>query len=144
MMNLCFWGREQAQQSGSIVMNNAYTKVLLIEDNPGDIRLIREMLEKESKFPFELVCSNILSKGLKRAQRGDIHVILLDLSLPDSDGLESLSTVLAHAPGVPIIVLTGTEDGYIVENAVEKGARGYLVKGSIDSDSLAGAIRDVV
>jgi len=116
-------------------MSNACTRVLLIEDNPGDIRIIREMLERESDVPFGLVCSNMLSKGLERARRGDIHVILLDLSLPDSDGLESLSAVFAQAPGIPIIVLTGTEDDYVARNAVERGASGFLVKGSIDSDA---------
>ena len=100
-------------------MDEINTKVLLIEDNPGDIRLIREMLVEENKKPVKLLCSNTLSMGLEHVAKGGISVILLDLLLPDSFGLETLSMVRSSAPEVPVVVLTGIEDEYIEAEALD-------------------------
>jgi len=82
-------------------------KVLLIEDNPGYAHLLREMLAEAKTSPFEMECADHLSIGLERLADGDIDVVLLDLSLPDSMGFDTFVKVNAQTSKVPIIVLTG-------------------------------------
>jgi diguanylate cyclase (GGDEF)-like protein len=110
--------------------------VLLIEDNPGDARLIREMFAEDPGTPFELACVDRLSHGIEFLTNGRAGVILLDLSLPDSHGLETFSRVYSHSPKIPIIVLTGTDDDAVALSAVKTGAQDYLVKGRLDRDLL--------
>ncbi len=110
--------------------------VLLIEDNPGDARLIREMLAEEPDTPFEISCVDRLAHGLEFLTAQSAGVILLDLSLPDSHGLETFSRVYAHSPKVPIIVLTGNDDDAVAFSAVQTGAQDYLVKGKLDRQLL--------
>jgi DNA-binding response OmpR family regulator len=119
-------------------------KVLLIEDNPGDARLIRESLTESREVrgsSFNLEYADRLSVGLARLAEGGIDAILLDLSLPDSHGLDTLSKMYVQAPGVPILVLTGLDDETIGLEAVQNGAQDYLVKGQIDGQLLARSIR---
>jgi PAS domain S-box-containing protein len=116
-------------------------KVLLIEDNPGDARLIREMLVKERGAPFDLERADCLSTGLERLAAGGIDVALLDLSLPDSRGFDTFARVHAQAPEVPIVVLTSLDDEELAVKAVRKGAQDYLVKGHVDEYLLTHAIR---
>ncbi|MFL6572544.1 MAG: putative bifunctional diguanylate cyclase/phosphodiesterase [Burkholderiales bacterium] len=111
-------------------------KVLLIEDNPGDARLIREMIAEESGAPFEIECAPRLAQGLERLSAGGIGLVLLDLSLPDSMGLDTFAKVYAQSPAVPIIVLTGTDDNNLALAAVKRGAQDYLVKGRLDRELL--------
>src|SRR5918997_1450046 len=96
-------------------------KVLLIEDNPGDARLIGEMIAEDAEAPFRIQWVPRLASGLERLAAGDTALVLLDLSLPDSAGLETLARVYAHSPGVPIIVLTGTDDQNLAMGAVKSG-----------------------
>ncbi|HJT60318.1 MAG TPA: response regulator, partial [Burkholderiales bacterium] len=103
-------------------------KVLLIEDNPGDARLIQEMIREDPAAPFTLQHADRLSNGLEQLSGGETALVLLDLSLPDSMGLETFSRVYAHSPTVPIIVLTGTDDQNVALSAVKGGAQDYLVK----------------
>src|SRR3979411_1978895 len=84
--------------------------VLLIEDNPGDARLIGEMLQEAPGARFLLECTDGLTGGLARLSRGGVQLVLLDLSLPESQGLESFLRVRTHAPSVPVVVLTGSDD----------------------------------
>src|SRR6202163_2845608 len=93
--------------------------VLLIEDNPGDARLLQEMLAEEPAAPFHLHCADRLSRGMELLSSEKIELLLLDLSLPDSHGLETFSKAYAHAPKVPIIVLTGNNDGVLALSAGE-------------------------
>jgi diguanylate cyclase (GGDEF)-like protein len=115
--------------------------VLLIEDNPGDARLIREMLTEEPAAPFEFRCVDRLSLGLEVLAAGKTRVVLLDLSLPDSHGLETFAKVYAHSPQIPIIVLTGNDDQELALSAVKTGAQDYLVKGKIDRELLLRAMQ---
>src|SRR3972149_9364547 len=110
--------------------------VLLIEDNPGDARLIREMIAEDPDAPFELRCAERLAQGLERLSDGETGLVLLDLSLPDSFGLETFTKVYAHSPTVPMIVLTGNDDQTVALSAVKGGAQDYLVKGRLDRELL--------
>jgi diguanylate cyclase (GGDEF)-like protein len=110
--------------------------VLLIEDNPGDARLIREMLAEDPDAPFNLHCEERLAQGLERLSAGGTGLVLLDLSLPDSFGLETFARVYAHSPTVPIIVLTGNDDQTVALSAVKSGAQDYLVKSRLDRELL--------
>jgi diguanylate cyclase (GGDEF)-like protein len=110
--------------------------VLLIEDNPGDARLIEEMIREDPAAPFLLHCAERLSLGLEHLANGETGLVLLDLSLPDSIGLETFSRVYAHSPTVPIIVLTGNDDQNTALSAVKGGAQDYLVKSRLDRELL--------
>jgi diguanylate cyclase (GGDEF)-like protein len=111
-------------------------RVLLIEDNPGDVRLIREMLSEGGDGLFELDCVGRLSQGLEYLSSRATGVVLLDLSLPDSYGFDTFLKVYAHSPKVPIIVLTGNDDQTVALTAVKTGAQDYLVKGKLDRELL--------
>jgi PAS domain S-box-containing protein len=121
-------------------------KVLLIEDNPIDARLIQAALADLGKAPtegalFHLKCANLLSKGVECLAEGGFDVVLLDLSLPDSQGHDTVATVRAKAPHVPIIVMTGRDDEALAVKTVRQGAQDYLVKGQVDRRILTKAIR---
>jgi PAS domain S-box-containing protein len=116
-------------------------KILLIEDNPADARLLQEMLVEIKDVSFELEWVDQLSTGLKRLAKGGFDAILLDLSLPDSQGLATFAQVYAQAPHIPISVLSGLDDTSLAVKAVREGAQDYLVKGRIDGNLLARAIR---
>ena len=115
--------------------------VLLIEDNPGDARRIRELLAEANEISCCLLCADRLSSGIRQISDGGVDVVLLDLSLPDSRGIETFSKFHAQAKGLPIILLTGLEDGNLAMRAVREGAQNYLVKGDTTPRSLARAIR---
>jgi two-component system sensor histidine kinase/response regulator len=113
-------------------MSERLITVLLIEDNPGDARLIRETLEDETSARFKLELAEDLGSGLERLSEGGIDVALLDLSLPDSHGLETLHQAHAHAPDVPIVVLTGLNDDAAAAEALKSGGQDYLNKGLLN------------
>lgn len=123
-------------------MDQSLSELLLIEDNPGDARLIREMLvEAGTAHAFWLTLVDSLAAGLARLDQTRPDLLLLDLSLSDSHGLETFERVQAQAPGVPIIVLTGLNDETVALQAVHAGAQDYLVKGEFEGPFLARAIR---
>jgi len=122
-------------------MRSAVSNVLLVEDNPGDARLIQEMIDEFDPVTFQLCRADRLSTGLDALARGDIRVVLLDLSLPDSLGIDTFSAMFERAPQVPIIVLTGTDDEVLALNAVKTGAQDYLIKGQVDRHVLLRAMR---
>ena len=123
-------------------MGKKKLKVLLIEDNPGDARLIQEFLRE--KGSFELKWVEKLSDGIELLSKEDFDVIISDLSLPDSHGLETVDKISHFYPDNPIVVLTGNEDEEIALEAVKKGVQDYLVKGKIDSEILARSIKYAV
>jgi diguanylate cyclase (GGDEF)-like protein/PAS domain S-box-containing protein len=116
-------------------------QVLLIEDNPGDTRLVKEMLVDAGASKFSLTHVGLLSEGLSLLRNESHHVILLDLSLPDGHGLDTVRQVCAVAPHLPVVILTGLDDETIAIRAVQEGAEDYLVKGQMDGNLLARAIR---
>jgi len=120
-------------------MTDTYIRVLLIEDNPGDARLIEELLSDRVSFQIEV--TQRLSDGLEALSTGRFDVVLLDLSLPDSSGLDTLTKTHSQAHQVPIIIMTGLGDEKLAVEAVRKGAQDYLVKGEIDENVLPRAIR---
>ncbi|MFQ5990723.1 MAG: PAS domain S-box protein, partial [Candidatus Methylomirabilales bacterium] len=125
-------------------MSGQSLTVLLIEDNPGDARLIRETLADAKDVPYNLECADRLSTGLARLVARGIDVVLLDLSLPDSHGLETFVKTQTQAPELPIIILTGLDDETLALEAVRKGAQDYLVKGQVDTHLLVRATRHAV
>jgi signal transduction histidine kinase len=116
-------------------------KVLLVEDNPGDVRLIQEMLSESRDFSFDLECADRLSPGLERLDASGIDVILLDLGLPDSLGLDTFTRVRDQAPQVPIVMLTNLDDKTLAVEAVKEGAQDYLIKGQVDNSLLVRSIQ---
>ena len=122
-------------------MSSRSIKTLLIEDNPGDSRLIREMLSEAKDVFFDLRYADRLQAGLDQLGQGGIEVVLLDLGLPDSQGLETLDKTYALAPEVPIVVLTGLDDDTLGVQAVNRGAQDYLKKGQVDGELLMRTLR---
>ena len=118
-------------------------KLLLVEDNPADVRLIQEMLS-EGAIPFVLEVATSLAASLERLRAGGIDVLLLDLGLPDSRGLSTFTSVHAKIPALPIIVFTGFGDQSLALKVVQQGAQDYLVKGQVDSNLIWRAIRYAV
>jgi CheY-like chemotaxis protein len=116
--------------------------VLLVEDSPADARIVRENLAGAGGG-FVLVHAERLAEGLERIAAGGIDAVLLDLSLPDSEGLETLRRVLDGGPGVPVVVLTGNDDGTLAAQAVGMGAQDYLIKRTLCADLLVEALRNV-
>jgi len=122
-------------------MSDKHTRILLIEDNLGYVRLIQKMLTVSNQVEYQIECADHLSAGLEYLVKGEIDVVLLDLGLPDSQGLDTLGKVHTQAPAVPIVVVTGLDDETLGAQAVRQGAQDYLVKGDIDSKTLWRVIR---
>jgi signal transduction histidine kinase len=116
-------------------------KVLLVEDNPGDARLIRESLAETKGDPFDLEIADRLAPALRRLSSGGIDALLLDLGLPDSKGQETFDQAKAQAPTVPIIVLTGLGDEAVALKMVQDGAQDYVAKIDLNGSVLSRVIR---
>ncbi|RMG97553.1 MAG: hybrid sensor histidine kinase/response regulator [Chloroflexi bacterium] len=118
--------------------------ILLIEDNPGDARLIQEMLQEEfavSSPLFSISTAQRLAEAKTYLQQHQPDVILLDLSLPDAHGLQTLLEIQTAVFNIPIIVLTGLDNTQLAVEAMQKGAQDYLIKNKIDTEILVRAIR---
>jgi diguanylate cyclase (GGDEF)-like protein len=111
-------------------------RTLLIEDNPADARVIQEVLSESPEAPFDLEWVEGLARGLKELKAGLVDLVLLDLHLPESQGLDTFNATRACAPAVPIVVLTGLDDRELALKVVRNGAQDYLVKGQIDHHAL--------
>ncbi len=122
-------------------MNDTALTVLLVEDNPGDARLIREFLTEAGPDAFRLEVTDRLEAALAHLSAGSAQVVLLDLSLPDSRGLDTFTTLRDSGPNVPILILTGQDDDTLGTIAAREGAQDYLIKGQVTGPTLARAIR---
>jgi sigma-B regulation protein RsbU (phosphoserine phosphatase) len=124
-------------------MRNSPTHVLLIEDNQGDADLVRLRLV-ESASDLEVSYADRLSTGLAALALKLPAVVLLDLNLPDSRGVDTFREVLARAPHVPVVVLSGGDDEELAITAIHHGAQDYLVKGQFDGRQLGRTLRYAV
>jgi len=115
--------------------------VLIVEDNPGDARLVSLYLREDGQNLFTVIAAGQLSEAVAQLARYHVDVVLLDLSLPDSFGLDTLARLRAAAPLVPVVVLTGTNDEELALAALRQGAQDYLVKGVGDGDLVRRAAR---
>ena len=111
-------------------------KILLIEDNPGDAYLIEEHLEEFANFSYELKIVETLDEALRVLKKKPFDVILLDLELPDSYGINTFLSIHNKNPLIPIIILTGLNDETIGSYAIKEGAHDFLVKGQTEGRLL--------
>ena len=120
---------------------NPVTTVLLIEDNHGDARLLREMFRDGGAYNTRLTHVASMSDAEQQLALPVVDVILLDLGLPDAEGLGAVRRAHAAAPKIPLVVLTGLDDDAIALQALQEGAQDYLVKGQLDTRGLLRALR---
>jgi signal transduction histidine kinase len=121
-------------------VDQACRTVLFVEDNPGDARLILEMFRDAGDSSLRLEHVDSLAAAVRCLAASDVDVILLDLSLPDSFGLETFGRVQAAATAIPIVVLTGLDDATVGLSAVQQGAQDYLIKGQVEGALLVRAL----
>lgn len=122
-------------------MNTDPIQVLIVEDNPADTFLVRESLANMSRPRFELTYAQRLADAVSFLKQRRFDVVLLDLGLPDSQGLASFRALRDQAPGLPIVVLTGMPDETATVEALQAGAQDYLIKGEVTGPAMASAIR---
>lgn len=122
-------------------MSESSVKILLIEDDLAEARLLQEILRSFDLTMFSLTHVKRLQEAIERLQQQQFDVILLDLTLPDSQGLASVKLLVQHCPTLPIVVLTNTNDDKLAIEAVRQGAQDYLVKRKINIDVLVRAIQ---
>jgi signal transduction histidine kinase len=115
--------------------------VLLVEDNAMDARLLRQMFSKEAAGSFHLAHRTRMSDAEAYLAQGEVDIVLLDMGLPDGQGIENLRRARAAAPGVVIMVLTGLDDEEMAAAAMKEGAEDYLIKGQIENRALPRALR---
>ncbi|HQB12264.1 MAG: Cell cycle response regulator CtrA [Candidatus Omnitrophica bacterium ADurb.Bin292] len=117
-------------------MLNRAIKVLVIEDDANYFIFLSEMLAYYRSPSFEVSRARMLQSGLDRLRTGDVELVLLDLTLPDSSGLNTLITVRKSSSLVPVVILTGVDDPALSAQAIGLGAQDYIVKGSFDREQL--------
>jgi sigma-B regulation protein RsbU (phosphoserine phosphatase) len=125
-------------------MRTRALNVLLVEDNAGDARLLREMFTTERPGSIELTHLMRMSEALVHLAKGGVDIVLLDMGLPDGHGLDTVRRARAVAPDVPLIVLTGLDDEALAAEAMKEGAQDYLIKGQIENRALPRALRHAI
>jgi pilus assembly protein CpaE len=131
----------QKLQVLEIVMKiNEQVRVLLVEDNVVNARFAEGLLANVDDQAFQVQCADTLLAALDLLVRNIFDVALVDLSLPDSNGLETFLTIQRHAPDLPIIIVTSLDDEAVALSAVRRGAQDYLAKGSLKKDTLVRAL----
>lgn len=123
-------------------MGKKLLRILYVEDNLADVVFIEEMLNEEKAFGFNYTLENVelFAEALQRLDQNDIDLVLLDLSLPDSQGMDTFRAIKHKTPAMPVIVMTGMTDTKLAASAVLEGARDYLIKGKTDAAMLIRAI----
>ncbi len=125
-------------------MNGDAIKILLVEDNPGDVALLKVMLAEECGDLATMTIATRVSEALVLLADGGVDVVLLDLTLPDAHGLEALVRLQEHAGRIPIIVQTGLDDDDLAVKAMQLGAQDYITKGKPDGRLLVRRIRQAI
>jgi diguanylate cyclase (GGDEF)-like protein len=121
-------------------MSSRSINALLFEDNPGDVLLVKEALSESKIASFNIACVERLSDGLARLAQGGVDIILLDLALLDSFGMDTFKKVKTKAADMPLIVFTSSDDEALALNTIQEGGQDYIIKGQIDSSTLARSI----
>jgi two-component system sensor histidine kinase/response regulator len=116
-------------------------QLLFVEDSPVVVRLVSAMLDEAADGKLDLLHVERLSDALRQLSTAQVSCVLLDLSLPDADGLDGLKRVREAAPEVPIVVLSSHEDEMLAVQAVREGAQDYLIKGRADGGLISRSIR---
>ncbi|MEQ9619354.1 MAG: response regulator [Deltaproteobacteria bacterium] len=116
-------------------------RILLIEDNESYSKLVQKKLAASNEIKFETKCADTLSGGIEFLEEADTDVVLLDLMLPDSEGLNTFIKIHDHSPHMPVIVLTAVSDEEQAVRALQLGAQDYLIKADLDNNQLARSIR---
>ncbi len=122
-------------------MESTGVRILLVEDDPDDVWVVRNLLSDRWDGPYDLIHVELLSAALELCARRRFDVILLDLALPDSQGLETFFAVHAQVDDMPLVILSGYSDESAAMKAVQAGAQDYLVKGQVDDHGLVRSIR---
>lgn len=130
--------------SAAVAVLRDTQRILLIEDNPGDARLVRLMLDEGGEGEFSISHVGRLADAWAPIRANAVDCALVDLTLPDADGLEGIDELTEQAPDLPIIVLTGRDDLDLAIAALHRGAQDYLLKGRVDSGLLSRAVRYAV
>src|SRR5450755_3967425 len=118
--------------------------LLIVEDNPGDARLLREMFNEQGSDKTELTHAECMSEAEKLLSEREFDIILLDLGLPDAEGLGAVRRAHAAAPRVPLVVLTCLDDESLAAEALQEGAQDYLIKGQIEARGFLRSLRYAV
>jgi two-component system cell cycle sensor histidine kinase/response regulator CckA len=119
-------------------------RLLVVEENPGDVRLLREMFKEDASRPTEVSHVESIEEAEKHLAIRPVDVILLDLGLRDSNGLEAVRRAHLAAPDVPLVVLTDVDDDSLAAQALQEGAQDYLIKGQIETRGLLRAVRHAI
>lgn len=119
-------------------MNDESLKIILIEDNPADVRFIKELLKEDKNIKITDV--NLLSKAIKLLEKEEYSLILLDLNLPDSKGINTFKEFSSKTKNIPIVILTVVDNKELAIEAIKLGAQDYKIKGSFDYISLKNSI----
>jgi diguanylate cyclase (GGDEF)-like protein/PAS domain S-box-containing protein len=125
-------------------MSKKSIKILLVEDNAGDARLLGEMLNEQDSHHIELTRVECMSAAEKHLRESAVDIVLLDLGLPDARGLEAVQRAHAAAPRIPLVVLTGLADESLAAQVLQEGAQEHLIKGQIETRSLMRVLRYAV
>jgi DNA-binding response OmpR family regulator len=116
-------------------------RILLIEDSPGDALLMSARLQEVTEFIFDMCHVKTLGSAMEEAVQGRIDAVILDLSLPDADGLSAYRKLRSQiSDNIPIIIVTGAEERELMSQALKEGADNYLVKNKVDGNRIAIAI----
>jgi len=122
-------------------MNNlTEQKILLIEDNPGDVRLIKEMLNEMVTFDYHLITADTLLEGCDQIKKHNVILILLDLNLPDSTGKDTFDAVMQYADQIPVVLVSGLFNVELSLSLIKEGAQDYIVKNDLNSNMLSRTI----
>jgi len=122
------------------VKNTEEQTILLIEDNPGDSRLIKEMLNEITSINYRLIIAETLKEGCEEIKKNDFILILLDLNLPDSSGIKTFDTVMNFAEKIPVVLISGMQDVELSLSLIKEGAQDYITKQDINSTLLGKTI----
>ena len=117
-------------------MNDNDIDILLIEDNPADVKLIENLLKKSNDNSFKIESYPRLNDGMNVLNEKEFDIILLDLSLPDSDRKNTLKTIIRNDIDIPVIILTGLDEKKYALQSLQRGAQDYLTKGELNSNIL--------